>query len=278
MANTKKLLVGGFRTCFAAIPDAAGYIMGTSTPSAGATGAPAYELDGVKTANVSVKVPDIVNFTGKDIALGALIFPPAEVPGFDMETAMRDMTFDALCQGTSTVDYGNITLGATQPTDPEYPDFMLFYQRRAKSRDAGAIGAKLYEGWIAPKATIIPLDSDGYKERQASNFKYQIVANVADTLPWGESVASTALGTDSAPIFPLSSNYILKPISWIGDGTVTAFTIPWTKPSGATISDVIVAKAGTVLTTGVTYNSTNLTFSVAPANNAKIVAFIPYAA
>jgi hypothetical protein len=277
--NTKKLLVGGFRICWTAFPDADGYIMGTATPAKGATGAAAYELDGVKTANVSVKVPDIINFTGKDIALGAMIFPPAEVPGFDMETAMRDMTFDGLAQGVDPVDYGNITITAAQPTDPEYPDMMLMFQRRAKSQDSGSKGGKLYEGWIAPKATIIPLDSDGYKERQASQFKYQVIANVADVLPWGELVADTALGTESAPIFPLSSNYLLRPISFIGDGTVTDFTIPWTPPT-SDVDEAIIAKAGVPLTSGVTINTSTkkLIFADAPADNAKIVAFLPYLA
>lgn len=282
-ANLKKLIAAGFDSMHYFCVGSDGYMIGATrtAPSAGNTnGSGAAKADGVKTAQVAIPEGEVVNPTGDNQALGTFIFPATTLPTFNIALATMDLDFDALGQDTLTYDDGDTTFGALGPTEPGYPDMGLIFTRDARSRATGSIGSAHFEGIIVPKATLQPLGTSGFAEREATSYQHKVICNPADKFPWGLAIdATTVLGTPSVPIIPWTAENRLHIQRFTGNNTQTAFVLQYTPAaaSGAKVR-VYVAGAKQTYTTHYTVNvgTKTITFGTAPGSNAIVVVHYEY--
>lgn len=276
MATTNQVIPAGLNYCYYGFVDANGDITGTEVDgiTKGATGSGMGRLQGAKTAPLSVNEPDTVNATGDDTALAQFVFDSNELPNGVLEFAVTALDVEAIMQGTSTVDYGEIRMGVRQPKDVTRPNICLLLQARAKSADSGSSGLSRWHGVMVPVCNITPMGGD-FSERTPLNSRYAITAQMADTLPWGATLQTAIHGTEKAPLLPFIADNPVTIHSFVGTGAVTAFTLGLTPVSTAKTEvfiDGLVQNAGWTLDTATKV----LTITPAPADDAVITVFYEY--
>lgn len=276
MATTNQVIPAGLNYCFYGFIDANGDIIGTETSSVtkGAVGSPMGRLQGAKTAPLSVNEPDLVNATGDDTALAQFVFDSNELPNGVLEFAVTALDVEAIMQGTSTTDYGEIRLGVRQPKDVTRPNICLILQARAKSADSGTKGLSRWYGVMVPVCNITPMGGD-FSERTPLNSRYAITAQNADTLPWGATLVTAVHGTEQAPLLPFIADNPVSIHSFVGNNVVTGFVLGLTPVSEAKTEvfvDGLVQNSGWALTVA----TKTITFTPAPADDAVITVFYEY--
>lgn len=204
--------------------DTNGFLQGTSGAVAqGAAGEGMGRLLGIKTANPGPVEPENTNITGDDTVLGAIEFPPNEVPSFIIENAVFDLIIQAALQSTSVETLGDIKLSVLQPNDADYPDTTWIVQGKAKIQDAGREGQKGWMGYIVPLASAVPLGREAFAERAAASDRYRITAQIAGKKPWGVTIVTGDLGTDGSPLIKYTSPNPLSMHTFIGDGSTSIY-------------------------------------------------------
>jgi hypothetical protein len=283
LSNTLKVLSGGFRTGWWFYVDSDGYFAGTTGSLVpGATGQAGYYLDGVKSAAYKSVEPLVLLATGEDQPLGQIVEPPQTFPNFDITGSIGDLTLDGLQQNTITMNQGNATFGVIQPYLPNYLDGGLLLMRLAISRDAATLGAGNWDGVLFPKVKMVPMSSNGMKEKSISDFMRHAICNPSTIMPNGIPVNATNFQTTNSIEFPFTSPSKLMYFGWRGTGAVTAFNLPKTSIPGSNLLATgypnYTTSEGVVVTPVVTLvgSSYVFTFSPAPANNARVIALVEY--
>lgn len=260
----------GFTNIFYGAVDGDGFLLGADTagPAAGGV-SPMKRLYGAKTAPVAIKEPTIVTATGDDAALVNFEFEAAELPDGVLTVAPRDLGFDALVQGTKTYSLHSERFGVLQPGNVEPPTICLVLMRRAKTWGAGSKGAKVYDGLLIPSCTITPMGSP-FTERAIEAISYKINVSKSGHFIWGETIAAANVGTDAGPIIPFDSDYPVHAVALLGDGSATAYDVPYT-PISDTRSMIFVERIEKVLTTHWTRSGKTFTFggSAKPGNGQR---------
>ncbi len=286
MTAYKELIAAGFNRAFVGVLDSAGYLVGT-TKTAPAAGAPAgsgmIHLVGFQTAALTLNEPERVNIPGDDGSLGQFEFESLEYPGFVMEFGQRNLTFEALCQGTAVHEAGDTNYVAMQPRGRTRPDLCMILQRKSKSRETGTIGTSMFEGVVLSKVTVLPLGSSNFQGRAAAVYRYAVTVNPFDRFPWGEAFGPTNVDADDAGFLSFSSLNPLVFHRWTGNATEDAFTLTYT-PAAESADKVRVFVDGVlqVYTTAyvVDAETKTVTFQAGhlPAENARIIAHENFAA
>lgn len=284
LANVKTVLSGGLRTGWWFQIDADGYFAGTTgslTP--GATGQGAYLITGIKTANYKGIEPLVLLGTGEDQPQGQIVEPPQTLPSFDIVGSIGNLTLDGLTQNTLTFNVGTATYGVIQPYLPNYASGGLQIQRLAISKDAATNGSPNWDGVLFPKVWTVPLSSDGAAEKKVTDWKYHVICNPSSILPTGLPITSVAMQTTSGVEFPFTSPNKTLTFAWKGTGAVTAFNLPTSAiPSTGLLANgypaTIYVEGVVTAPVSITLVSTNyvVTFSPAPASNARIVGVFEY--
>ena len=282
--NLKKLISAGADITFYGVLDSTGTFIGNSAtaPAAGSQdGAPAAQLDGVKNAPHTVVEPESVTVTGDNSVLGQFQFEPAELASFVLEVGTRDLTFEALCQGTAVHDAGDLSIGVVQPGGVSYQDMCLLVEAEAKSRASGTTGVAAFETLLIPNCTIVPLMRDGYQERAAGTYRYRVTVNAVDSYPWGLALNDTNNGTTEGSGFIITSENRLHMMAFTGDGSETTFNLDYT-PAEESGDKVLVYVDGVLSTYTTAYtvsaSAKTMTFETGsiPASGAKIVVLYEY--
>lgn len=284
LANTLRVLSGGFRTAWFIPIDTDGYFAGsTGSLTAGATGAGGYFINGVKAAPYKGIAPLVLLGTGEDQPLGQIIEPPQTLPSFQMTTAIGDLQLDALTQSTATFNLGNATFGAIQPYLPQYIDGALLFLRLSMSRDAAFVGVSNWDCVLFPKVKLVALSSEGFEQSKISTFAYHVICNPSTIFPNGITMGSANFKTTNAVELPFTSPNKVLFYGWKGDGATTVFNLPQSAIPGsgllATGNPQATYKEGVLSApSSVNLVSTNyqFTFSVAPALNARVVTLAEY--
>lgn len=284
LANTLKVLSGGFRSGWFYPVDGDGYFCGITGGSLtpGATGQGGYYLDGVKSAGYKGIEPLVLLGTGEDQPLGQLIEPPQTLPAFDIMGSIGDLTLDALQQSTKVYAQGNASYGIIQPYLPNYIPGALLMERLSMSRDAATLGAANWDLVMFPKTQFVPMSSDGMAEKKITDFKRHVICNPTTIWPNGAAVTSSTWGTTNGVEFPGTSPNKVLMFAWKGTGAVTAFNMPITAIPGSNTLAVgfpnITLVEGAVVTPVVTLVGSNyvITISPAPAVNARIIGTFEY--
>lgn len=275
--NVKKYIAAGFDRLEFHLLDSAGYAAGSSgSVTPGGVGAPGTRILAVKTMDIQIPEPEDTDITGDDIYQGGFVWPPGAGPAFTIEMAVNNLTNDAGFQGTLTENLGDITLGVEQPVDMTFPDVALLAVSRARSKEAGSDGVSGFAGVIIPKTNVTPLGRAGFNERGEAVWRYRVKASTSDADPWGKTYTNATQGTSGVVVRPWTAENRVTMHSFVGDGSTVAFTVAETPASTSITTKVIIFKDGLRVTSGVTVSGKILTFSVAPANGAKIVVFYEY--
>lgn len=281
LANTKKVLSGGFRIAWFCPLDSDGYFAGKSgslTP--GSTGQPGYFISGVKGANYKGAEPLVLLGTGEDQPQGQIIEPPQTLPSFDLTGSVADLTLDALLQTTNTVDIGNATFGIIQPHGPAYIDGALLLMRLSISKDTATSGEGNWDGVLFPKVKVVPLSSEGMEEKKITTFRWHVICNPSTIFPTGISVGSTGLafGASDGVEFPFSSPNKVAFYGWKGDGSTTVFNLAGTDLTLATGLPQVTYKEGVKVVSGLTVATSGSnytwTFTSAPASANRIITMV----
>jgi len=224
MAASKSYIAAGVQYAQYGIYNSTGiHLGGAATLAQGAAGNGMKQLKGIKRANPGPVEPESVPVSGDDGPLGAIDFPPGEVPEWITESGIFDLDIQAALQTTSVQQLGDVQLGAIQPNNPVYPDTAWIYQSKSKKKDSGSDGFKAWSGIIVPIATAVPLGREEMAERTAAVDRYKITAQVASKQAWGVTIASGDLGTDGAPLIPFSAENPVTMHVFEGDGAISEF-------------------------------------------------------
>ena len=285
LANTLKVLSGGFRTGWWFFLDGDGYFAGsTGSLTPGASGGSAgYYLDGVKSAAYKAIEPLVLLGTGEDQPLGQIIEPPQTFPNFDLTGSIGDLTLDAYQQSTKTMNQGNATFGVIQPYLPNYVNGGMMLLRLSLSRDAATLGQGNFDGVLFPKVQFVPLSSDGAAEKKITDFKRHVICNPSTIMPNGIPISATNFGTTNGVEFPFSSPNKVMYYAWKGDGATSVFNLPATSIPGSntlaagnpnyTTKEGVVTAPTSVILVGANYQ---FTFASPPANLARVVTLVEY--
>ena len=146
MGSFTKGLAAGNRLSFAWFIDDFGFPLGNSTsaPSQGATGAPAFNLEGIKTAAPTNPEREIVPVTGDDDLLAEFDFSPTTSRSFVIEYSVEDLSILAAILGTNIVTWGEAKIAMMDIVSPPDRNMGFIFQSRAKKRNLGVSGQK---GW-----------------------------------------------------------------------------------------------------------------------------------
>lgn len=199
--SVTETIAAGFERLEFHVYNSAGFIAGpTGILVAGAAGAAAGRIRAVKTMDLNVPDPEQTNISGDNAFQGAFIWSPSQAPGFTIEAAINNPTYNAIFQQTNVVTKGEVKIGALMPAAPSYPDVCIIAVSNAKSKDTGQTGLSKFTGVIIPKANIIPLGRAGFNERGEATYRFRVVVNMSDAYPWSETFIDSEEGTTEMPI------------------------------------------------------------------------------
>lgn len=199
--SVTETIAAGFERLEFMVYNSSGYIAGpTGTLVAGAAGAAAGRIRAVKTLDLNIPDPEITNVTGDNAFQGAFIWDPSQAPGFTIEAAINNPTYNGVFQTTNVVTKGEVKFGALMPLAPTYPDVCIIAVSNAKSKDSGSTGLSKFTGVIIPKCNIVPLGRAGFNERGEATYRFRVVTNMSDSYPWGETFIDADEGTTEIPI------------------------------------------------------------------------------
>lgn len=275
MANERKPIAAGFDRVEYGVVDTDGYLVGSSAtaPAAGnQSGSSLARLRGAKTFPISIPEAETQVATGDDVALAKFLFQAADFPAGVLETAVHDLDFDALAQGTLVRNEGDLSIGVLQPENPIYTDLMLLLQRQAKSFTSGSRGAKRWYGIVCSFVNITPLGVDSFTERQVATARYGFTLNSFDRSPWGSVLTVAAYGTERATLHPFTADNPTTMQRFTGNNTEDEFTLASTPVSQAKTRVWVNGVVKTVVSDYTVNTSTKVvTFASPPASDAKIV-------
>lgn len=199
--SVTETIAAGFERLEFHVYNSSGFIAGpTGSLTAGAAGAAAGRIRAVKTMDLNIPDPEITNITGDNAFQGAFIWDPSQAPGFTIEAAINNPTYNGVFQETNVVTVGEVKLGALMPGGPTYPDVCLLAVSNAKSKDSGFGGLSKFTGVIVPKCNIVPLGRAGFNERGEATYRFRVVVNISDSNAWGETFLAPTWGTTEMPI------------------------------------------------------------------------------
>lgn len=275
-----KHIAAGTTLAFFGFVDSGGTLTGEST-SAPAVNvlSPMRRLLGIQSASPGIPEGEDVVIEGDDGALGTITFAPNTTPAFVANFGAADLNTEAALQQTSVWSLGGYEIGALQPEDPGQTNGCLIIQGKSVSKDDGTSGNSIWSGIILPFVSTQVLGRETFEGRTAAAYRLKFTAQIAAHHPSGITITASNLGTTGASILPFEGDHPMIMDRFTGNGAATSVTL--TKQVAAT--DHIAAVVNTqVLTHGAgitaTANSQTLTFSSAPASNAKVViiyGFVP---
>lgn len=264
-----KRIAAGFRYGFYGVVNSSGYCVGSTAagPSAGGV-SHMLRLDGVQTMPIEAAENEDVVVLGDDQPLTTFGFEAAGLPNGILELAVRDSTFDALCQGTLVQTIGDLEMSVYQPADRASIDMALLLQRRSKKWEPGVLGVKAWEIVHIPRSTLTPLFA-ALRQRESSPYRYSMNTSKADRMGWGATLVESVNGTTAAPFTVVDSDNPIHLTAGLGNAAAVAFSLNYTPVSGAKVK---VFKNGVlqVLTTHYTVAGKVVTFVTAPATDAQL--------
>lgn len=273
-SNTGKRIVAGFQAVYYGTRDADGNLLGNTTtaPVSGATGSPAYRITGAVSMTVPQPEASAVPAPGDDTVLVNFIFAPDTLPEGNLITASRDAVFEAIAQGTVVKSYlaGNVIGSVLLPGTPTYEDMFIHGIRRAQTADETNFGNARWQNVVYSNVQVQALFNT-METRTHSPFDHKLVINNTNNKGTGETFTTANDGVQLAGGYVYDTNYPYHFIRYTGNGVLTTFNLSYTPIS---TSEILVFVNGILATvSSVDIANKTFTLSVAPANNAVVVAF-----
>lgn len=250
MANAAQLIQAGFARGWVHLLDTAGYPVGIAGKLANGEDAGAYELKGIKTADLAVPEPEKTNITGNNRFMGAFTWPISEAPSGSIEASVYDHALNAALEGTKVYELGGMEMSALGAKEATQKAICMVFQSDAYSQETGYVGLVKKFGILIPKASAVALGPGTINERGEINSRLALTIQMADTYPWGAAIELANQGATEALMLPFSSDYWVEMHAFVGDGEVDEVVLDYTPAGDHTASParVLVFEDGVPLT------------------------------
>ena len=215
-----------------------------------------------------LNVPDSRKITGlgEDGITQIAFLAPLEGLDGRLSVEAADPALAALLDGTKVETVGEMSLvGIGTDRQGFEPNIGLMLYQAARGLVTGAV---YWHTYFIPSAQVVRKPGGMNSDKSITN--YQIAPNRVSKHLWGTPAFSLATqGFLSAQVAEAWSNYQLRIAAFLGDGTEDEFPFPADTPAVAT-GGIKVFVDDAPVTTGITLATTKVTFTVAPAANARI--------
>jgi len=132
-------------------------------------------------------------------------------------------------------------------------------------------GNRRWITYVLPKCVITP--SLKSMSREVGDIPYDITPMISTKTIAGTTLTATDNGCTSAEVNVYESNYRKAIVSWVGNNTAVDFDFPAALQCvAASANNCAVYVNGVFQSSGVTYDTDDIVFAVAPATGAVIVA------
>lgn len=220
-------IAAGFDRIFYGVVNPSGFVIGydvTGAVAGNISGQGLRRFEGARTLPIGVPEDEIVTVTGDNEPKVSFKFPGADLPSGVLETAVRDMDFEALVQGTRVETVGDMSVGSLAPSGATNPDICLLLMRKAKKTGPGVRGVSAWEILFIPRCTITPLGAE-LTERQFSPYRFSINLSKSDRMPWGATFTTGIHGATDAALISVESDNPVMLHTHIGDASRTVFNL-----------------------------------------------------
>ena len=260
MSNASQLITGGFAKARMHRLDVEGYAAGINGVLANGSDAGSYEIQGPRTADLSVPEPETTDVVGGNMLMGAFTWPLGATPRGSFEGAVFDMDLNVALEGIKKRTLGGMEMQVVGATEADPKDICLWFMSDAISKTTGYKGLRKKFGLLAPKASARFLGAGTVTQRQELSARLALTIQTSDVFPWGEALSLANEGATEGLMIMFSADHWLDLHAFVGDGTTDTVTLTYT-PAGddtATPQRVHVYVDGTALTP-----TTDFTVSVA---------------
>ena len=220
-ANVAQIIAAGFRRGQLAL-------LGSNLAPQGLTGTLVAGTDiglttlvGVQTANINIPEYERVVITGDDRALGAFLFPSADLPMFDIEVGVADFDIAAAFEAVLVRDLEDWALHPIGGKEIDFNTGMLILSIIAQSQASGSDG--LY-GWyhlLMPSVQIGYLGPGQLANRDGRSFRFRVSVSPASVYPWIEALSLANEGVTEASIIEWTSENPISMTTARGDTVKT---------------------------------------------------------
>jgi hypothetical protein len=236
-----------------------------------ATNATAYEglaVGGPATLEVTTPDPTQIVHIGNNAVLQRDQLPSTDTSSAVLSVSRQDLDTLAAVTGTKVHTVGDLNMLPVQTSQQGLePTVAFLAYQQVKDED----GNRRWATWVFPKVTISP--KTGSLNREARSLTYNITPNISKKTVAGTALTLADNGCISHEYMIYESNYRIGVVAWVGDNSDVDFAFPTNRQAAVASADnVRVYVNGTLQTSGVTYATDDVTFGVAPAAGAVIVA------
>lgn len=240
-----------------------------------ATGVTAYEgITATAAKTLTINDPEFRRIfnTGDDVVNQIDQLPPLEGATAELHLGLLNDTLEAALSGLKSFTIGetNMFLGGVTDLDGFEPQVGVLAYRQALDDS----GNRVWHGLIMPKA-VAALRESGFDDNPEDR-AYTLTPQLVTAHLWGVSFAAGTEGGLRSQFVRTVGRYKPKIVAFLGDGATTVFAFPAAYQAQAT-AKITVWKDGVIVSAGLTKATTGLTFSVAPASNALVVALYEFA-
>lgn len=262
-APTQKLFGVGMNAARIFALTTAGYPAATST-----TVYEGYSVGGPMSYEITMPDSTKVAHLGNNAVLQQDVLPGTEPSSGVLRISRYDSATQAFLTGVKNQTIGDsiMTPYRTSQQGLEPTVALMVYQQ---AKDIS--GNRRWITYILPRCIISPKLKS--MSREVGEITYDITPN-----PSTKTIAGTALtvadnGCLTAEVNVYESNYRKGVVAWKGNGSATDFDFPTNRQAAVgNASNIAVYINGVLQSSGVTYDTDGLTFSVAPASGDYIVA------
>lgn len=226
------------------------------------------DIDGFRTANITMPQATILQIEGDDGVRGTIMFEGTQLPTFDMVFSDYPTTFIDTIQGTTLDDAQSIyDIGIIDPVDREFKDIFLMLTRRAVATEAGSEGNG-FETLVFPLCTVSLTGVGNFQTgANAGEYTFNVSVNRVSQLPYGETLTEGAHGTTAASGFIFFSEQIPTFDVFIQNNVLTSFTLSKTLASNSQAIAFDGAAGASASTLAVTISTNDLTFTAQASGN-----------
>lgn len=275
--NVEQFNSAGIERVYWAVNSPAGYPYGITGSIANGSDASMARIIGTQSFNLPLQPPRQVSIPGDDSVQAIYFFSAETLPNGDMVLGNIDLNLWAKSQGINVYADGDFDTVVGQPDSPTFNQLTLMTVSQAKSAMSGSVGNA---GWyinIFPRVQLVPIGNQGLSNAAGTSFTHQMIANVTDKLPWGQSFTVANHGTTRAAMYQFYSENRVCMHTHISDAADLTFTLSYL-PAAASGNKVKLWRNGTALayTTDYTVNASTGVVTLVSAGTAADVVVARY--
>jgi hypothetical protein len=239
----------------------------------GSDGYGGIRMQGVKSFNANIPDVQTIRHSGDDRVFAQDSLPPTEMETATLTTGKTNLTLDAVLSNVLVRTFGDgKMIGRGTDQQGFEPSFVVLAFRQAVGTDEDdddTAGTRQYINTIYNLSRVVPKGSN-MAEGTADENSYNMTPTPRSQSPWGEAFDVDVDGYETAikQVLILENPVMIE--RFTGNGAIVTFN---TQQKPISVAKTTVYVNGVLATvSSVNPTARTLTLSVAPANNAKVVA------